>query len=113
MTNKGSGIFITSHNQSGGITAHTVNIGSPPRQLDPASAVQLEQNIPKDKPVKVTAVMGDQEAFAFASQITSYLKSKGYSVDGVNQAIYSQPVIGQFINPSAGGYDIVIGGKQT
>jgi hypothetical protein len=113
MFNKNQNISITSNNQSGGITAHTVNIGSIRRQLDAASAQQLLQALPKNKTVKVVAVMGDQEAFAFATQILAHLKANGYQVEGVDQAVYSQPVVGQFINPTASGFAVVIGGQIT
>lgn len=109
--NQNQNISITSNNQSGGITAHTVNIGSVRRQLDAASAQQLLQALPKNKPVKVIAVMGDQEAFAFATQILGHLKANGYQAEGVDQAVYSQPVVGQFINPTASGFEVVVGGK--
>jgi hypothetical protein len=109
--NQNQNISITSNNQSGGITAHTVNIGSVRRQLDAASAQQLLQALPKNKPVKVVAVMGDQEAFAFATQILGYLKANGYQAEGVDQAVYSQPVVGQLINPTASGFEVVVGGK--
>jgi hypothetical protein len=104
-------VTIGSTGQSGGITAHTVNIGSLPRQLDVPMSQQLLQALPKAKPVTVTAVMGDQEAFAFANQILSFLKSQGYAVEGVNQAVYSQPIHGQWVNPSATGFDIIVGGR--
>lgn len=109
--NQTQNISITSNNQSGGITAHTVNIGFARRQLDAASAQQLLQQLPRQKPVKVVAVMGDQEAFAFATQILDHLKANGYQADGVDQAVYSQPVVGQFIKPTASGFEVVIGGK--
>jgi hypothetical protein len=109
--NQNQNISITSNNQSGGITAHTVNIRSARRQLDAVSAQQLLQALPKNKPVKVVAVMGDQEAFAFATQILGHLKADGYRAEGVEQAVYSQPVVGQFINRTASGFEVVVGGK--
>ncbi len=109
--NHNHNISVTSNNQLGGITAHTVNIGSPRRQLDAVSAQHLLQELPKNKPVKVVAVMGDQEAFAFATQILGHLKLNGYQAEGVDQAIYSQPVVGQLIKPTASGFEVVVGGK--
>jgi hypothetical protein len=111
--NQNQNISVTSHNQSGGITAHTVNVGTQPRQLSAASAAQLEAQLPKGKPVSVAAVMGDQEAFSFATQITEYLRSKGYAVDGVSQVVYSGPVVGQFIKPTETGFEVVVGGRQV
>lgn len=103
---------ITSVNQSGGITAQTVNIGPQPRHLDTGTASNLESLLSKDKKITITAVLGDGEAFQFASEIVNYLKSRGYTVDGVNQSVYSQPVMGQIVQPTAAGFDIIIGTKQ-
>lgn len=109
--NQNQNISVTSHNQSGGITAHTVNIGAQPRQLTAASAAELEAQLPKAKPVSVAAIMGDQEAFSFATQILEYLRSKGYAVTGVDQVVYSGPVVGQFVNPTNTGFEVVVGGR--
>lgn len=119
MFNKNQNIFVTSNNQFGGITAHTVNItphtvniAPQPRQLDAASAAQLEAALQKDKSISVVAIMGDQEAFGFATQIVTHLKSKGYRVDGVSQVVYSAPMVGQFIKPTGSGFEVVVGGRQ-
>ena len=103
-------INITSHDQRGGITAYNVNIGPQDRKLTPQLADQLISYI-KDKSIEeitITAVLGDQEAFQFATIIKNFLKDNGYSVDGVNQAVYSQPVQGQIIEPSKDGERINI-----
>jgi hypothetical protein len=47
--------------------------------------------------VTVTCVLGDQESFQFASQVKQILQNSGWEVNGVNQAIYTQPVIGVFV----------------
>ena len=104
-------ISITSSNQSGGITAHTVNVGAQARQLDANSGAQLQASLPVGKPVSVVAVMGDQEAFAFATQIVAFLRSKGYQVDGVSQVVYSGPLAGQFVKPTDAGFEVVVGGR--
>jgi hypothetical protein len=116
MNNDNNKINVTSNNQSGGITAHTVNVGPQPRQMNQEVAASLKQNIPASAKVTITSVMGDGEAFAFATQVMQWMKKNGYAnVDGVNQAIYSAPVMGQGINKKPGSenaYDIVIGTKQ-
>lgn len=111
--NQNQGISIISNNQSGGITAQTVNIGSAWRQLHSASAHELLQALPNKKACTVVAVMGDQEAFAYASQILDYLKANGYHADGVDQAAYSQPVVGLFIKSTDSGFEVVVGAKPT
>ena len=58
--------------------------------------------------------MGDQEAFRFASVIKTFLNDQGYKVNGVNQAIFAEPVRGQKIEPGkdTNSMKIIIGGKQ-
>ena|SRR3990172_11441367 len=107
-------IFVTSHNQMGGVTAHTVNFGPTARSMNAQLGAQLKQQVPTAARVIVTAVLGDGEAFGFANQILAWLKGNGYSnVDGVNQAVYSSPVMGQNINKKSDNeYELIIGTKQ-
>lgn len=104
---------INSYNQSGGITAGVVNLGTHPRKVDDQSGKQLLENLQKEKKIVITSVMGDQEAFNFGHQILNFLKEKGYNAEGVNQAIYSKPIIGQFIeNQKVEQTDIIIGNQE-
>ncbi len=114
MSEENKNIFITSHNQMGGVTAHTVNFGPQARQMNSQLGDQLLQNIPTSAVVRVVAVLGDGEAFGFANQILQWLKSNGYSkAEGVDQAVYTQPVMGQNINKkSETEYELVIGTRQ-
>ncbi|MBB5766447.1 hypothetical protein [Xanthomonas euroxanthea] len=113
--NNGSGgnIFITSNNQAGGITAHTVNFGPVARQMNTQLGQQLAKHLPKSAEISVTAVLGDSEAFGFANQVLEWLRGAGYTnVDGVNQAVYSQPVTGQIIDQvSPQKFDLIIGAR--
>lgn len=113
MSDDKNKINVTSYNQMGGITAHSVNFGPQARQMNNELGAQLKQHIPTTSKVTVTAVLGDGEAFGFANQILQWMKSNGYeNVDGVNQAVYSQPVVGQNIISRPDGYDIIIGTRQ-
>lgn len=89
-------VFVTSHNQSGGITAHTVNVGLAARLVDENLIRQINETIPKGSIVNVNAVLGDQEAFGFASKILAWLRNNGYkntkNEHGVDQAMYNQPI---------------------
>lgn len=106
-------INITSINQTGGITAHSVNLGPTARQMNDQLGQQLKQHIPADKKVTVVAVLGDAEAFGFANQILQWMKSNGYrDVAGVDQAVFAQPVSGQNINAKPDGFELIIGTKQ-
>ena len=112
MTDDKKTYKVTSFNQMGGITAGQVNIGALPRQLDTTGRGQLRSNIPKDKKVTVVAVMGDGEAFQYAKQIRDFLQDDGYDVSGVDQAVYSEPVVGQGIVQKGDRYEVVIGTRQ-
>lgn len=106
---------IISNNQSAGITAHTVNVGTinmapQPRILNDQFAQQLLA-IPQGRLITVSAIMGDQEAFQFATQVKNFLESRGYNVSGVGQGIPAQPIVGQYIKPKGDGFEIVIGGR--
>jgi len=105
-------ITVTSHNQSGGITAGKLTVGRQPRKLTPNDAAQLTKQLSRDKDVviNIDAVWGDQEAFQFAEAVKAYLESQGRKVNGVSQVAYSKPVMGQAI--TEGGTRIIIGGRE-
>lgn len=108
-------VNVTSHNQQGGITAYQVNIQQGDRVLNKASTDFLEAKLAEYKPtfVEVTAVMGDQEAFRLARQIKNFLVDKGFTVKGVNQGMYTEPIQGVVLNePDANALvKIVVGGR--
>ena len=54
--------------------------------------------------------MGDGEAFSFATQIKDFLVQQGHHVNGVNQSVFSAPVIGQQFNPDT--LTLIIGTRQ-
>ncbi|NCI47437.1 hypothetical protein [Sediminibacterium soli] len=104
-------VNVTSNNQLGGITANQVTVGAVPRKVDYNEQSQLVSLLPeKNEKIKVTCIMGSSEAFEFANEIVDFLKSRGYTkVDGVNQAMYSKPVVGKFLNRDSAGVEIIIG----
>lgn len=106
-------IFITSHNQMGGVTAHTVNFGPTARSMDENLGNQLKQHVPISASVRVVSVLGDGEAFGFANQVLTWMKANGYSnVEGVDQAVYSEPVMGQIVNKKDDNeFEIIIGAR--
>lgn len=114
-TSSVTGTSISSHNQSGGITAHTVNMAPPRRDIDaPMSAPlkdQIRREVPKDQPITVVAVMGDGEASEFALQLHGYLRAQGYTMaeDGISQGMYSPPPINLHLERSEGGLEFVVG----
>jgi hypothetical protein len=74
----------------------------------------LKSAIPDSAKVTITALMGDGEAFNFATSVLNWMKENGYSnISGVDQAVYGQPVMGQNINKKSDNeYEIVIGSNQ-
>lgn len=105
---------VTSHQQSGGVTAGIYNqYGKPPRIFNPETQKSLLEKLSNlnIKNVRVSAVMGDTEAFSFAQQIANYLKSKPQlQVDGVDQVFLSGPFWNQDVkNLGNGSAEITIG----
>jgi hypothetical protein len=72
-------ISISSHNQSGGITAYQVNIGRVDLTFDAGVAAEIERKLPKDRPIRLTSV-GSQRDQAVANEYANYLEQKGYMV---------------------------------
>lgn len=70
-----------------------------PRSLtqDKIPALKAELSKHNNEPIDITCVMGDQEAFSFASQLKNLFESSGWKVNGVNQAIYTVPIKGIII----------------
>lgn len=105
---------VTSYFQSGGITAHTVNVNNSPRKMSDSLGSQLKEKISKDSKISIVAAMGDGEACSFAKQVLEWLKDDGYSnVLGVIQAIWTTPFKGQVVNKkSEEEYEIRIGHRE-
>jgi|GEM_PF-2142787 len=95
--NPASNINVTSNYQSGGITAHTVNV-SPrfQRALGDNIRQKLLQNVSRQKLTVVWATHGDAESYKYATEIFDFLKLKGFNLFGstpVNN-IFTEPVYG-------------------
>lgn len=104
--------FNQNHSGSGD---NVMNFGPQPRKLNQDLKNQLKELIKDNSAVDITAVLGDGEAFGFASEIKNYLKEEGHDVNGVNQAVFSGPVIGQIIEPPKnenGSYKVIIGNNK-
>jgi len=102
---------VTSHKQQGGITAGIVKVGTPPRTISSVIKEQFAQHFKdKNKTVTIKCVLGDDEAFNFATQIREYLINEGYSVGGLLQVVFGKPVLGQEIDPDT--WIIKIGSRK-
>lgn len=50
------------------------------------------------KKIKIYSVLGDQESFSYATQLKKIFESANWTVEGINEAKYDQPMIGFFIS---------------
>jgi hypothetical protein len=103
---------VTSHNQSGGITARTVNINPNfQRALSDSIREKLEKNVPREKLVVVWATHGDQESFRYANEIFQFLKTSGFNLfgDAPQGNIFTQPLYGVTVTPQDDKTEIYIG----
>ncbi len=75
-------INVTSHNQSGGITAYSVNIitGGEQRKLTEDSKSELLRRLDKNKKIYIYSVAGNSESNNLATEIMEYLISQSYNV---------------------------------
>jgi hypothetical protein len=101
---------VTSYFQSGGITAHTVNIGAQARHVDDRLRAELRRMIPHGSKVEIEVVMGDSEALKFAHEITAFLDVEGRPVGTFAQSMFTGPMIGQQCKQRPdGSFHILIG----
>lgn len=78
----------------------------------PAAAAAREQllQLPRDKHIKVGAVMGDPEAFALAKQIKAFLDQNGFTnIEAFHQSMFSEPPKGLMMNENAGVIELTVG----
>jgi hypothetical protein len=97
IVNQGPGSAY-SFGQQGGVTAGTVNIGPTKRSLsDPRAETlkhQMLSDFPRDKPITITALLGDAESVEFANEIHDFLKQNGFKMkepDGITQGVFTKP----------------------
>lgn len=110
----GTTINVTSHNQSGGITAHTVNIGKEQRQLGDEERAFLTSTIPKHARVEIQNPLGDAEAHTYRVEIQQFLLEQGYTNVHGSQGIYAVPERGQrlYHAPGSSLFQLMIFAKE-
>jgi hypothetical protein len=90
VTNKnGDTHNVVSHNQSGGITAHTVNIGKPAFTLSNEIKSEIERIVGNSLDIKIILV-GDhrkEAAFALVANVAEHLKKPISEVTRIGMAI--------------------------
>jgi hypothetical protein len=87
-------INVTSYNQSGGITANQVNIGTTPRGITPESEeVFLNEikNYPARK-ILIKALFSDAESQHLSMLINNTFKKAGWTIEGPIYEIPNQPM---------------------
>ena len=106
--------YVSSKNQKGGITAHTVNINTDKARHLTDSNKKIIDDLVKQysgKTFRIFSVLGDQESFAFAEELKTHLLEKGWPVEGVSQAAYNKPVKGLILTPDGDKVKIIVGSK--
>lgn len=97
------GSIIVSQNQLGGQIAHSIqNFGPQPRAVSVAagSALVAALGAAPLEHVDLSCVMGDTEGYQLADTLKGLLATAGWTVNGVNQSIFSGPITGiQVITP--------------
>lgn len=73
---------VSSINQQGGITAHTVNVPSVQRGMSEALKSGILAQFPRDKQIVVWSVAGNEETHIFAQQIFQFMKVNGFDMFG-------------------------------
>jgi len=106
---------VTSHNQSGGITAHTVNLNHRiKRTMSDDFKAGLLRDLKRDRPVQVMGMNGNAESIAFANEIHSFLNVNGFHMmndTATQHMFFDPPVYNVKISPGNSGAEwwIVVG----
>ena len=112
---KGKTVHVTSYNQSGGITAGIVNLGPQQRSLSDARSnalkAQILSELSRTKPITVICLLSDAEAYRFAAEIHTFLKSNGFQLteDGISQGVFTPPPRGLSVDDRGDHLDFVVG----
>jgi hypothetical protein len=70
---------VTSYGQTGGITAHTVNVGTPKLKFDVAIGDELVRKLPPGKPIRLQCFGPDSDQ-QIGDQYQAFLVSRGFKV---------------------------------
>lgn len=87
---------VSSTNQTGGITAGVVNIGSTKRTLNLAKKQYLLDEVKSLTPrnMIISSLMGDMESISLAEELKKVFLEMGWTILGVNQIVSMRPIIG-------------------
>lgn len=105
-------VYVTSHNQSGGITAQNVHV-NPQMQRIMGDKLKdgLLRVVPRNKRVVVWSSMGNQESHVFATEIFRFLRRNGFEVfgDSAHQQIFLTPLHGIELREDGENFNINVG----
>lgn len=103
---------VSSTNQSGGITAHTVNVGKPHRVMSRILQQSILKDFPRDKPIVVWSISGDAETHSLGQQIFGFLKQNGFNLygDGPSPNLFlGSPPRGIQFRPGSPFNEVIVG----
>ncbi len=85
--------------------------GPKQRKIDDPLRKQISQQMPRNKPIAVTSVMGDGEAGQFAVEIYGYLQAQGFQMaeSGPGQAVFNVPVKGLHVHDAGTVVNFTVG----
>jgi hypothetical protein len=76
---------------------------------------QILRELPKNKPITVTALLGDGESIQFAQQIHAFMKANGFTMkepNGISQSVFSTVVKGLAVENAPDGQITFIVGSN-
>jgi hypothetical protein len=104
---------VVSMNQSGGITAGTINMEKQPRQLDNRLVEKIHLSLPKSAKINIYSNATDPESINFADQISAWMKRDGYRIGDEFRGIPVNAVYGiRFHKPNDSIYEIEVGIRE-
>lgn len=111
-TKPSGNVYVTSHNQSGGITAQNVHVNTPTqRVMGESLKAGLLNAVPKNKLVVVWGTMGNHESYVLASEIYAFLKKNGFQLfgDSAQQQMFITPLHGIRVREEEQSFNVEVG----
>lgn len=90
---------------------HVIHQGKPQRKLNDAFRAQVLREMPRDKPISVTGLIGDQESINLANEIFTYLERSGFKLaaDSIYTGMYNPTPRGVRVNNTESEICIMVG----
>jgi hypothetical protein len=93
VTDQGDTYNVNAFGEHAQAIGKQINLGAPQRTLGTHAAALTANaaSVIPPEPVAVTCLFGDTEGLSFAWELTLALRGAGWTVEGVNQAVFSGP----------------------